>query len=110
MHRLTPQSTPGPSCRNSLGGSANGLVVSSDEVLQASLLTQENAVLARQLAQVQQRVTHQAVQQARRILALQAELMQQRAALIVRDTALLLLRQDMAALQDGFSRARGDSR
>jgi hypothetical protein len=100
MQRLTPQAAAALCLKTLCGDSSTGLEPPcQDSPQQAELLAQENAILARQLAQVQRRVTCQAVQQAMRIQALQYEVMQQRAALIVRDTALLLLRQDLAALR-----------
>jgi hypothetical protein len=62
-------------------------------------LIQENATLARQLGEVQRRVTRQLAQQARVIQALQAQCMQLRAAVITRDTALSMLRQHMTVNQ-----------
>ena len=62
-------------------------------------LIQENAKLARQLGEVQRRVTGQLAQQARVIQTLQAQCMQLRAAVIARETALSMLRQNMAANQ-----------
>jgi hypothetical protein len=63
------------------------------------LLIQENATLARQLGEVQRRVTRQLAQQARVIQTLQAQCMQLRAAVITRDTALSVLRQHMTVNQ-----------
>jgi hypothetical protein len=62
-------------------------------------LVEENAVLARELALIQQRVTRQAAQQAQRIEAQQAEIVRLRAELMGRDTALAALRQDQAVLE-----------
>ena len=62
-------------------------------------LIDENAVLARQLAEAQQRSTRLAAEQARRRDALEAEQVRLRAELITRDTALAELRERLQALQ-----------
>ncbi len=59
-----------------------------------ALLIQENAMLARQLGEVQRRVTQQLAQHARVIQTLQAQCVQLRAAVIARDTALSMRRPD----------------
>lgn len=60
----------------------------------------ENAVLGRELAAAQQRCTALAQQQGGRIEQLQAQLLQLRAELIGRDTALASLSEDFRALED----------
>lgn len=62
-------------------------------------LQQAHAALTAELAAVQQRAAQQAQSQGQRIEQLQAQLMQQRAELIGRDTALSQLREELAALQ-----------
>lgn len=62
-------------------------------------LIDENAVLARELAAAQRRCTAQAAEHARRNEQADAETMRLRAELIGRDTALALLREQMAALE-----------
>lgn len=62
-------------------------------------LVAENAVLARELAVIQQRVTRQSARQAQRIEAQQGEIIRLRAELIGRDTTLAALRQDQATLE-----------
>lgn len=62
-------------------------------------LIDENAVLARQLAEAQQRSTRLAAEQARRRDLLEAEQVRLRAELITRDTALAELRDSLQALQ-----------
>jgi len=68
------------------------------ELARFEALIDENAVLARELATAQQRCTALASEQARRIEALEAELVQRRADLIGRDTTLALLKDQHAAL------------
>ncbi len=62
-------------------------------------LVAENAVLARELAVIQQRVTRQSARQAQRIEAQQGEIIRLRAELMGRDTALATLRRDQATLE-----------
>lgn len=62
-------------------------------------LVAENAVLARELAVIQRRVTRQSARQAQRIEAQQGEIIRLRAELIGRDTTLAALRQDQATLE-----------
>jgi len=60
----------------------------------------ENAVLARELAAVQQRTTQLATEQGRKIEQLQAQAVQLRAQLIGRDTALASLADELRALEE----------
>lgn len=69
------------------------------ELARFEALIDENAVLSRQLAVVQQRSTRVAAEQAQRREALEAELVRLRAALIGRDTALAGVREQLQALQ-----------
>jgi hypothetical protein len=61
-------------------------------------LIDENAVLARQLAVVQQRSARVAAEQARRQEALEAELVRLRGEMIARDTTLAELREQLQAM------------
>ena len=69
------------------------------ELARFEALIDENAVLARQLAVVQQRSARVAAEQAQRREALEAELVRLRAQLIARDTALAGLREQLQALE-----------
>jgi hypothetical protein len=69
------------------------------ELARFETLIDENAVLARQLAVVQQRSTRVAAEQAHRRELLEAELVRLRAELIARDTALAGLRDQLQALE-----------
>lgn len=62
---------------------------------QLSQLRQENGVLARELASVQQRTTRLVQQQAHTIETLRALLVRLRAELITRDTAMAALRDEL---------------
>jgi hypothetical protein len=62
-------------------------------------LIDENAVLTRALGAAQQRSTRQVAEQARRSEAQQGEIVQLRAQLIARDTAIGHLRDDLQALE-----------
>ncbi|HEY0859042.1 MAG TPA: hypothetical protein VGE16_18390 [Albitalea sp.] len=64
---------------------------------QLSQLRQENGVLARELASVQQRTTRLVQQQAHTIETLRALLVRLRADLITRDTAIAVLRDELRA-------------
>lgn len=61
---------------------------------QLSQLRQENGVLARELAAVQQRTTRLVQQQAHTIETLRAMLVRLRAELITRDTTIAMLREE----------------
>ena len=61
---------------------------------------EENAVLARELAAAQNRSTQVAREQAQRIEQLQAQMLQMRAELIGRDTAVAGLREELRALEE----------
>jgi len=58
-------------------------------------LRDENAVLARELASAQRRTTRLVLQQARTIERLRTMLVQLRAELIVRDTTIAMLHEDL---------------
>lgn len=60
---------------------------------------EENAVLARELAAIQQRATRQATEQASRLERQQGEAMRLRAELLGRDTQLAALREELQALE-----------
>jgi hypothetical protein len=75
-----------------------GMAVRIDHDRQEALL-EENAVLTRALADAQMRSQRQADEHARRTEALQAELMQLRARLVLHDTALAGARADLQALE-----------
>lgn len=62
-------------------------------------LADENAVLARELARAQQRVTHQTAEQVQRVQALEHSQLRTRAELITRTTEAALLRERLAALE-----------
>jgi hypothetical protein len=62
-------------------------------------LLEENAVLTRELAAAQRRSTFQAGESARRIDLLQSEMMQLRAKLISRDSAIAALTEDLQTLE-----------
>lgn len=62
-------------------------------------LLEENAVLTRELAAAQQRTTFQARESARRIDLQQSEMVQLRAQLISRDSAIAALTEDLQALE-----------
>jgi DNA repair exonuclease SbcCD ATPase subunit len=62
-------------------------------------LIDENAVLARELGAAQQRATRQADEQRQRSELQQTQIVQLRAQLIGRDTALALLREDLQTLE-----------
>ncbi len=68
---------------------------SAANAAQLSLLRQENGVLARELASVQQRTTRLVQQQAHTIETLRALLVRLRADLITRDTAIAALRDEL---------------
>jgi hypothetical protein len=69
------------------------------ELARFEALIDENAVLARQLAVVQQRSTRVAAEQAHRREALEAELVRLRGELIARDTTAAGLREQLQTLQ-----------
>ncbi|ROZ79895.1 DUF2325 domain-containing protein [Ramlibacter sp. WS9] len=62
-------------------------------------LLDENAVLSRELGAAQQRSTHQASEQSRRIESQQGEILRLRAQLIGRDTAIAALGEDLRVLE-----------
>jgi Uncharacterized protein conserved in bacteria (DUF2325) len=66
---------------------------------QLQALTEENAVLTRELAAIQQRVSRQVAQQAHRIETQQADMVRLRAELIGRDSLIAALHQDLAAME-----------
>jgi hypothetical protein len=69
------------------------------ELVRAAALEDENAALVRELAAAQRRGARQADEQARQAEAQQAELRRLRAELMLRDTALLRLRDQLSALE-----------
>ncbi len=70
-------------------------------------LMDENTTLARELGQAQQRSTRQATELTRRVDDQQSQMMQLRAQLITRDTALMALRADMQALEADIPGLKG---
>ncbi|MFY9512796.1 MAG: DUF2325 domain-containing protein, partial [Rubrivivax sp.] len=69
------------------------------ELQRFEALAEENAVLARELAAAQQRCTRLAEEQRQRCEHLQGDIVQLRAELIGRDTAIATLREDLQALE-----------
>lgn len=69
----------------------------------AKALSEEHAVLGRELGRVQQRMTRVMAEKAAELQQVQGELVRTRARVVAKDAQITFLQQDLAELQDSFA-------